>query len=157
MSSERWTQSCPYQLVDGQIMAQCRFSKTFSSFVQRRRNCRSSRRGAWRNGLNCCPTNVRRLACQRGTGIRNVVGRSENDVRIADEGGMNVDWVPVRSDKLSIENAIGIRRDGGAEQLARMLPRMPDKQAANLIATGSMVQRTAYVERVIDPKLSLPA
>ena len=34
---------------------------------------------------------------------------------------------------------------------------MPDKQAANLIATGSMVQRTAYVERVIDPKLSLPA
>ena len=38
-----------------------------------------------------------------------------------------------------------------------MLPRMPEKPAANLIATGSMVQRTAYVERVMDPKLSLPA
>ena len=48
-------------------------------------------------------------------------------------------------------------RDGGAEQLERMLPRMPDKQAANLIATGSMVvQQTAYIERVMDPKLSLP-
>ena len=52
---------------------------------------------------------------------------------------------------------MGIVRDGGAEQLARMLPRTPDKQAANLIANGSMVQRTAYVERVMDPKLSLPA
>ena len=38
-----------------------------------------------------------------------------------------------------------------------MLSRMPDKQAANLIATGSMVQRTYNVERVMDPKLSLPA
>ena len=34
---------------------------------------------------------------------------------------------------------------------------MPGKQAANLIATGSMVKQTAYVERVMDPKLSLPA
>ena len=34
---------------------------------------------------------------------------------------------------------------------------MPDKQAAKLISTGSMVHRTAYVERVMDPKLSLPA
>ena len=43
------------------------------------------------------------------------------------------------------------------EQLARMLPRMPDKKLADLIATGSMVQRTAYIERVMDPELSLPA
>ena len=34
---------------------------------------------------------------------------------------------------------------------------MSDTQSANLIVTGSMVQRTAYVERVMDPKLSLPA
>ena len=34
---------------------------------------------------------------------------------------------------------------------------MPDKQAANLIATGSMVQRTAYIEGGMDPELSLPA
>ena len=76
--------------------------------------------------------------------------------RIADEGGIKVVGVPVGSDEFAIESAIGIARDGGAEQLARMLPRMPDKQAANLIATGSMVQRTAYVERVMDSKLSLP-
>ena len=49
-----------------------------------------------------------------------------------------------------------IVENGGAEQLARMLPRMPDKQSANLIATGSMVQRTAYIERVMDPEFSLP-
>ena len=51
--------------------------------------------------------------------------------------------VPVGSNEFAIESAIGIVRDGGAEQLAWMLPRVPDKQAANLIATGSMVQRTA--------------
>ena len=34
---------------------------------------------------------------------------------------------------------------------------MPDKQSANLIATSSMVQRTSYIERVMDPELSLPA
>ena len=45
----------------------------------------------------------------------------------------------------------------GAEQLARMLPHLPDEQPANLIATGSIVQRTAYIERVMDPELSLPA
>ena len=37
-----------------------------------------------------------------------------------------------------------------------MLPHMPDKQSTNLVATGSMVQRTAYIERVMDPELSLP-
>ena len=65
--------------------------------------------------------------------------------------------VPVGSNEFAIESAIGIVRDGGAEQLAQMLPRMPDKQATNLIATGSMVQRTAYVKRAMNPKLSLPA
>ena len=46
-----------------------------------------------------------------------------------------------------------IVQNGGAEQLLRMLPHLPDKQSANLIATGSMVQRTAYTERVMDPEL----
>ena len=50
-----------------------------------------------------------------------------------------------------------IVKNGTVEQLARMLLRMPDKPSANLIATGSMVQRTAYIERVMDPELSLPA
>ena len=46
----------------------------------------------------------------------------------------------------------------GAEQLADMsLPRTPDKQSAKLIATGSTVQRTAYIERVTDLESSLPA
>ena len=71
-------------------------------------------------------------------------------VCIVDEGGIKVVGVPASSDEFAIESAIGIVRDGGAEQLTRMLSRMPDKQAANLIATGSMVQRTAYVERVMD-------
>ena len=42
-------------------------------------------------------------------------------VRIADEGGIKVVGVPVGSDEFAIESAIGIVRDGGAEQLARML------------------------------------
>ena len=50
-----------------------------------------------------------------------------------------------------------IVRNGRAEQLARMLSRMPDKQSTSLIATGSMVQRTSYLERVMDPELSLAA
>ena len=50
-----------------------------------------------------------------------------------------------------------IVRNGGAEKIARMLSRMPDKQSTNLIATGSMVQRTFYLERVMDPEQSLAA
>ena len=53
-------------------------------------------------------------------------------VRITDEGEIKVVGVPVGSNEFAIESAIGIVRDGRAEQLARM-PRMPDKEAANLI------------------------
>ena len=49
-------------------------------------------------------------------------------VRIADEGRRKVVGVPVGCDEFAIESAIGIVRDGGAEHLARMLPRMPDKK-----------------------------
>ena len=38
-----------------------------------------------------------------------------------------------------------------------MLSRMPDKHSANLIATGAMVTRTPYLERVMDPELTLAA
>ena len=79
------------------------------------------------------------------------------DVRIAERGGVKVVGVAIGTDAHAGESAMEIVENGGAEQLARMLPRMPDKQSANLIATGSMVQRTAYVERVMDPELSLPA
>ena len=71
-------------------------------------------------------------------------------VRVADDGVIKVVGVPVGSDEFVIESATGIV-DGRAEQLARMPPRMPDNQAANLIVTGFMVQRTAYVERAMDP------
>lgn len=37
-----------------------------------------------------------------------------------------------------------------------MLPRFQDTQGANLIATGPMVQRTAYIKRVKDLVLPLP-
>ena len=45
-------------------------------------------------------------------------------VCIADEGGIKVVGVPVGTDEFAIESAIGIVRDVGAEQLARMLPRL---------------------------------
>ena len=64
---------------------------------------------------------------------------------------------PIGTDAYPTDNAMEIVKNGGAEQLARMLPRIPGKQSANLIATGSMAQRTAYIERVMDPELSLPA
>ena len=64
---------------------------------------------------------------------------------------------PTGNDAIVVNNALGVIRDGGAEQLARILPRMPDKQSANLIATSSMVQLTSCIERVTDPELSLPA
>ena len=38
-----------------------------------------------------------------------------------------------------------------------MLSRVTDKHSANLVAAGSMVQRTSYLERVMGPELSLAA
>ena len=78
-------------------------------------------------------------------------------VRIAEGGAAKVVGVPIGNDAFAVYSALEIVRDGGAEQLARILPRMPDKQSANLIATSSMVQRTSYVQRVMDPEQSLPA
>ena len=78
-------------------------------------------------------------------------------VSIAERGGVQVVGVPIGTDEYVRESAMEIVRNGGAEQLARMLSRMPDKQSANLIATGSMVQWTSYRERVMNPELSLAA
>ena len=79
------------------------------------------------------------------------------DVRIAERGGLKVVGVPIGADAYAMESAMEIVENGGVEQLARMLLHMPYKQSANLIATGSMEQRTVYIERVMDPELSLPA
>ena len=65
--------------------------------------------------------------------------------------------VPIGTDEYARESAMEVVRNGGSEQLARMLSRMPEKQSASLIATGSMVQRTSYLKRVMDPELSLAA
>ena len=48
--------------------------------------------------------------------------------------------MPISTDAYAMDIAMEIVKNGESEQLARMLPRMPDKQSANLIATGSMVQ-----------------
>ena len=79
------------------------------------------------------------------------------DVRITERGGVKVVGVPIGTGAYARESAMAIVENGGAEQPARILPRMPDKQSTNLIATGPMVQRTSCIERVIDPGLSLPA
>ena len=81
------------------------------------------------------------------------------NVRIAQGGGgVKEVGVPIGNDAFAVYSALEIVRDGGAEQLARILPRSaPDEQSANLIATSSMVQRTSYVQRVMDPEQSLPA
>ena len=78
-------------------------------------------------------------------------------VRIAEGGGVKVVGVPIYNDPFAVKIALEIVRDGGAEQLAHILPRIPDKQLVNLIATSSMVQRTSYIARVMDPELSLHA
>ena len=78
-------------------------------------------------------------------------------VGIAERGGVKVVGVPIGTDEYARESAMEIVRHGGAEQLAWMLSRMPNKQSANLIATGSVVQRTSYLERVMDPELLLAA
>ena len=78
-------------------------------------------------------------------------------VSIAERGGGKVVGVPIGTDEYARESVMELVRNGGAEQLAWMLLRMPDKQPANVIATGSMVQRTSYLERVMGPELSLAA
>ena len=47
--------------------------------------------------------------------------------------------------------------EGGADELARMLARMPDKQVAHLITSQSLTQRSGYIERGIDHKLTRKA
>ena len=54
------------------------------------------------------------------------------DVRIAERGGAKVVGVPIATDAYAMESAMEIVENGGTEHLARMLPRMPDKQSANL-------------------------
>ena len=53
--------------------------------------------------------------------------------------------------------AMEVVRGGGADHLARCLANIPDKQAAALITVESLGLRTSYLERALDPRLSLEA
>ena len=76
-------------------------------------------------------------------------------VRIAKGGATKVAGVPISNDALGVKITVERVRDGGAEQLVNTISRMTDYQSTNLIATISMVQRTSYIERVVDPELSV--
>ena len=79
------------------------------------------------------------------------------EVRIADEGGVTVGGVPIGTEEYVRGRAIEVVRDGGADRLARYLANMHDKQAAALIAVEYIGQRKSYLERPLDPGLSLEA
>ncbi|CAB1116596.1 unnamed protein product [Ectocarpus sp. CCAP 1310/34] len=49
--------------------------------------------------------------------------------------------------------AMKVITEGGADKLARMLVRMPDKQVAHLVTSQSLTQRSGYIERGINHKL----
>ena len=72
-------------------------------------------------------------------------------------GRAKVVGVPIGTDAFAVNSAVEIIRDEGAEQLERILPRVPDKRSANFIATSAMVRWICYYERVMDPRLSLHA
>lgn len=65
--------------------------------------------------------------------------------------------MPHGIDVYARESATETIDNGEAKQFAWMLPRTPDKHSVNLIATASIVQRTAHIERTLDPESSLPA
>ena len=79
------------------------------------------------------------------------------EVRIADKGGVTVVGVPIGTEDYLRGRAIEVVRDGGADRLAHCLANMPDKQAAALITVESLGRRTNYLERPLDPRLSLEA
>ncbi|CAN0344777.1 unnamed protein product, partial [Scytosiphon promiscuus] len=71
--------------------------------------------------------------------------------------GITVVGVPIGTDDYVKEFAMRVIAEGGADKLARILPRMSDRQVANLITSLSLIQRSAYIERGIDPALTKEA
>lgn len=63
------------------------------------------------------------------------------------EEGITVVGVPIGTDAYVEECAMKKITEGGADKLARMLARMPDKQVAHLITSQSLTQRTGYIYR----------
>ena len=65
--------------------------------------------------------------------------------------------VPIGNDEYVLERAGEIVKEGGTDHLARCLANMLDKQAAALIVTQSLGQRTGYREWALDTELSREA
>ena len=68
--------------------------------------------------------------------------------------GITVIGIPIGTDAYVEERALKKITEGGADELARILARMPDKQVAHLITSQSLIQRSGYIERGIDHKLT---
>ncbi|CAB1119445.1 unnamed protein product [Ectocarpus sp. CCAP 1310/34] len=69
------------------------------------------------------------------------------------EEGITVVGVPIGTDAYVEDIAMKVITEGGADKLARMLVRMPDKQVAHLVTSQSLTQRSGYIERGINHKL----
>ena len=65
--------------------------------------------------------------------------------------------VPIGTDEYVLERAMGVMKDGGADRLAPCLANMPGMQAAAPITINSLGQRTSYLEKAPDTRLSLEA
>ena len=65
--------------------------------------------------------------------------------------------VPIGTDEYVLDRAMEVVRDRRTDRLARCLANIPDKQVAALIAIESLGQRTSYLERALDTRLSLEA
>ena len=80
------------------------------------------------------------------------------DIGIEDEGGVAVVGDPIGTEECARERAMQIVRDGGADHLGRYLANIiPEKQAAAIITVEYLGQRTSYLERGLNPGLSLEA
>lgn len=84
--------------------------------------------------------------------LKEIILLEEIGVRVADRGGVGVVEVPIGTGAYVTGKTMEIVKTVGTDQLARMLPRMPDKQPDNLASTGSMVQRMACTEPAVRPK-----
>ena len=79
------------------------------------------------------------------------------DVRVAYEGGVTVVGVPIGNDEYVLERAREIVKERATDHLERCLSNMPEKQAAALIVTESLGQRTGYLEKTLGTVLLLEA
>ena len=75
-------------------------------------------------------------------------------VDVAQGGGTIVVGVPVGADFFIEEHAVGVVKDKGANRLARMLTRMPDKQVTILVAAKAATIKPRTLKGRFDACLS---